>query len=192
MFSANYSQSFETQLAEYTQQINTIPDRICLIWIGDDIPETEARPYQSNAIKHKQLNPDLEVQILVSEPMLRKSGRWDDLLKKFSEHGVILRDIHTTCSHLINFSVIEKLMQAKLDYVWASDFLRMALMFHEGGWYFDTDLVPEASLGKVNATYGFLQFHSFENVITTGFCFQAGVSRSFYLFVCLRPLPTFL
>jgi hypothetical protein len=183
MFTSTYSESFQAQLDEYLNQINTIPDNIFLIWIGDDIPDTATRPYQNNAIIHKKLNPSAKVQILVSKAMLVKSGRWDALLKKFSEHGVILRDIHTTCSHMINFSVIEKLMLDKNDYVWASELLRLGLIFHEGGWYFDTDITPFASLGNSNPHFGFLQFHDFKQILTSGFCFQAAVKGHFiYLF----------
>jgi hypothetical protein len=183
MFTHLYTASLDSQLQAYKNQVNTIPDTIFLIWIGDDIPETVSRPYQSNIIKHKRLNPDSSVQILVSKPMLVKSGRWDTLVAKFLQQGVELRDIHATCAHMINFCVVEKLMSDKKDYVWASDILRLALIFHEGGWYFDTDLVPHTQLGKVKALYGFLQIHSHDEIKKSGFCLQAAMKGHFiYLY----------
>jgi hypothetical protein len=155
--------SFKTRLEAYAEQKNGIPDNIFLIWIGDDIPNTVEQPYLQNAIRHKILCPTAKVDMLVNQKLLEKSGKWLKLQEIAVQNKIRLRDIETTCKGYINYDIVLELMQKKVDYVRASDILRLSLMYHEGGRYFDTDLEP--IMGRriepdKNPRYGFYQFYS--------------------------------
>src|SRR6185295_13764477 len=140
--STSRDKSFKERLEAYREQKNEIPNNIFLIWIGDDIPNTKKHPYLENAFKHKRLNPNAKVEILINKKMLEESGNFSKLYAQCQKEGVILRDIESTCKNYINHDIILKLMENKKDYVWASDILRLSLIYHEGGKYYDTDLKP--------------------------------------------------
>jgi hypothetical protein len=184
--------SFKERIESYREQTNTLPNKISLIWIGDDIPNTREHPYLNNAFRHKYLSPTSTVQIFVDKEKLIANGTWDKLIEKCSANGVVLRDIKTECQHYINYDIILTLMENKENYVWASDILRLSLMYHEGGEYFDTDIRPnpeekKASTRSVdkkdhsrNLALGFNLFFPGGKKVSFDFSYLASVPQHFF------------
>jgi hypothetical protein len=173
-----------SQIQVYKFRENNIPEIITAIWVGPELPETTDQPYFSNLLKHKQFNPDAKVQLLVCKKLLVANSQWDALVSKCEAANIVLRDIEETCSTYINFDIIKKFLEGdEKDYVWLSDLLRLSVMYHEGGYYFDTDLEPIAALEKIPCVYGFFQaFAETRSRPDIFYCFQASVPfHPFYL-----------
>jgi hypothetical protein len=180
----NLEHLLSSQIVIYKFRENKIPAIITAIWVGPEFPDSAKQPYFANLVKHKQFNPDAKVQLLVCKKLLAENSQWDALVTKCATANIVLRDIEETCSTYINFDIIKKFLAGdEKDYVWLSDLLRLSVMYHEGGYYFDTDLEPIAAIEKIPAVYGFFQaFDESRAAPEIFYCFQASVPlHPFYL-----------
>lgn len=131
------------------------------IWFGSNLPEH----YQGNLIALKELNPDYEL-CLHSDPESMTDEEWVALTAFCEKNTITLRSVREeqipAKEHILKelddsrnseLSIAKK----RLAYVRASDITRMAVIYHYGGIYTDTDLLPKAGFGTLEASEGFLQ-----------------------------------
>lgn len=134
-----------------------IPKKIHFIWFGSMLPETKDRPYRRNVALAKLHNPNYEVTLYTDSSTMSKRD-FESL-----EDWCIACQIELTNLDSYSESSFTNLSHIKfeLNYAnWAraSDIARMTILRNDGGFYFDTDLIPKKKLGIMHAPLGMLQY----------------------------------
>ena len=127
--SAESSGYLQQLFVPFTHNQQSIPKHIFLIWFGSDLPNSEERPYVANLLKHKELNPDAIVELIVAKQLLAQAGCLEKIVTVCHTNGIILSDVHERCASFINYDLIKQCLDKPRDYVIASDFLRLALIY---------------------------------------------------------------
>ncbi len=143
--------AFHNRLIE-TYKTEEIPPLTFLVWFGDQVPtavnklfgskKDSQQNFLNNIFLHARFNDNETVKLFVSKRLI---ADWDDLERKCNENRVILIDVDSQCKDYINYDLVQDYIKDKVDYVCASDTLRLSIIFHEGGKYFDTDIITQAS-----------------------------------------------
>lgn len=131
----------------------TTPNTIHIIWVGGPLQERHALRIE----QWRQLNPDYEVCLWI-EPRLLDEKVLSDLQEWANETKITLRECDKLnwedISELGDAEAIEnlrhwisELLDDKIpNYGAVSDLYRYLILFSEGGWYVDTDIIPEKPL----------------------------------------------
>lgn len=139
---------------EHTVIETSVPNTINIIWFGSFLRE----PHQKRILDWKRINPEYKINIWISREMINQ-----DIFEKFNQfcnsHSISLQeaeDLH----YLMNDSVLLwlKLLKAEgiKNYGAISDLYRLYVLRAEGGWYFDTDIIPLLPLPvDLSLEYGF-------------------------------------
>lgn len=123
-----------------------IPSKINLIWFGG-MPSDK---YIYNLLKWRELNPSMEVVLWSSKHSLSNQLHpelEDEVFNKLSalckENDISFKDIDAEeLPNAINI----KFEIDHQNWARASDIARLGILYAHGGYYFDTDLVPETAL----------------------------------------------
>ena len=125
-----------------------MPNKTFLIWFGKKLPEnfeithqdrTIVINYWDNVVAHKNKNPNTEVHLIISKKLMEEK-EFNRLKAKCEQANIILINFDENYKNCLNRDVVESFLKNPQDYACASDALRLALLFEQGGRYFDTDL----------------------------------------------------
>lgn len=117
---------------------NTIPNIAHLIWYGSDMPDN----YKKHLNTWAKQNPGITVKLWSSRSSM--SAKDFNTLQNFCKHhNVRMIDIDKTS--VLNKQLIAFEIQNR-NWARASDISRYGILYNEGGYYFDTDLIPIAPL----------------------------------------------
>ncbi|WP_434679936.1 toxin [Pseudomonas sp. R1-18] len=162
-----------------------VPATAHFFWDGSDIPE----PHLQNILIFKELNPEYAINIWTRKPgqILRTLGRLEDSndpgkRAMAMSHGKSLT-IRTPSELFENLSsdysnafALEAIFNRESsgpfkNIAAASDILRLAAIYTEGGLYMDTDVAIGRPLGTLEAPHGFLahiERGAFSNAVIAG------------------------
>jgi hypothetical protein len=147
----DYSAIMHINTDKITQTV--IPDNISVVWLGSFLKEE----HQKRIVQWKHLNPSHQIYLWISPALIDA-----DVYKRFvlfcNDHQIVLMDV-TNLHSLMGKRVRDWIQilndRTHINYAALSDLYRLYLLKAKGGWYFDTDILPDKLPLNLKLPYGF-------------------------------------